>query len=214
MGKLRIPGVFVILLMIAACKSSLNIDDVPVFVAEGDSITLGGAIASDHRWVNIVCDTRHWLLTNLGVNGTTINSMDIGEINAKPAKVAYLSCAFSTNDVSYYTDQSSIDFFKAGYRKYLNTRLSEGWKADDIILVSAYLTNKDPVYNARQDMYIAAVHDIATEFGIKKVYDAKAYMLQHGGTKLVSDDTTHPTIDGYAVIAQGMIELLDKFGVN
>ncbi len=188
--------------------------DVPTFVTEGDSITLGGAIASNYRWVHIVCNSKHWLLTNLGVNGTTINSMDIDEVKAKPAGVAYLSCAFSTNDVSYYTDQSSIDYFKAGYRKYLNTRLSEGWKGDDIILVSAYLTNKDSIYNAHQDMYITAVHDIATEFGIKKVYDAKTYMLQHGGISLVDADNTHPSIQGHAVIGQGLLELLKKFDIN
>ncbi|WP_121811790.1 SGNH/GDSL hydrolase family protein [Mucilaginibacter kameinonensis] len=201
----------------------------PSYYFFGDSITMGvkTKYPEKQRWATLICNQRHVNQYNFGVSGQPLTSVDAGYginsgfmanysdlIPKKEKATDRLVFAYGTNDIGSYNyygpaKATSVDHFKSAYRRVFSFCLKQGWKPEDILVISRYYFKeypnqklvKLPVDQNRANNFSIGVQEVCKEFGIQNCIDLTQSMIQAGGTKILVSDETHPDVKGHEVIA-------------
>jgi lysophospholipase L1-like esterase len=219
----------IILLVLITATTWYNHRLRPSYYFFGDSITLGEKLEDkkEQRWATLICNQRHVNQLNFGVSGQPLVSVDAGyginsgfmsnytNVIPKKAKATdRLIFAYGTNDIGSYNyygaiKATSVDHFKSAYRRVFSFCLKQGWKPEDILVISRYYFKEYPnqkmvklsVDQNRANSFADGTQEVCKAFGIQNCIDLTQSMIQAGGTKILAPDETHPNVKGHMVIA-------------
>ncbi|MEN0056828.1 MAG: SGNH/GDSL hydrolase family protein [Mucilaginibacter sp.] len=232
MRKYKIAALIISLFSILIIAISLHHrKQGPYYYFYGDSITAGEITDNnkEQRWPTIFCNLRHVTQDNFGRRGESLTGEDQGGgiysgflsrytdvIPQKEKSSDRLIFAYGTNDIGtfyYYgaAKATKINTFKSAYRRVFSFCIQQGWKAEDILVISRYyfedFSNQKvqvPIDQKRADAFSDAVMDVCKEFGIQSCIDLKQAMIISGGTNILAPDKLHPNVKGHRVIAEAL----------
>jgi len=178
----------------------------------GDSVTEGAVSTSTpKRWTSLVSAKNIFTETNLGIGGTTMNLLYAGDnsfTDRLPSIPVYngtqrnIFVAYGIND--YLQDWTAGQFETAlnNALDYLIT--TKNYPLYSIIVVTpSIIGTVGSKNNAGLKPFAEAAIKSAKSRGVGYV-DTYNYMLDNGGSSLISGDNIHPTDAGHAVIAEAI----------
>lgn len=196
--------------------------DKEIMTGFGDSITAGyNATTIANRWVNLVAAAKGYAPINAGISSTTLQNTAYtttglpGINNGRDRYQAYLTgvnkgkhvyILYGVNDIRLgNTTQPSLTpaLYQNDLGEIVDGLLAAGYLASDIVIGSPpfFINGDEPVRHAA---IANAARQVAVDKHVKFA-DVYNYMLNNGGTSLVSGDDLHPNDAGMAAIATAMI---------
>ncbi len=205
---------------------------VASIVGFGDSIMFGqAATTAANQWINRIATVLGaGVPLNQGLAGTVLqNSNDAsggprGNNGRNRFAAALLGgnaremavVAYGFNDARYIAAPATFNVteYAADLREVLNGLRAGGYAANRILVVAPYYitdtglstgsTGFSGQSRAGFETFVAAAQSAAQDFGTY-FYDAYAYMRDHGGAALISNDSIHPVDLGHQAIAEGAL---------
>lgn len=187
----------------------------------GDSITAGSGVSvTANRYSTLFANAIGHIEDNIGISGTVLQNTDnlannmqdrfIADVLRRYVKLIVINGGL--NDLRY----NGANFTVAKYQASLTAMVTEALKyysGEQIIICSPPMMNPsffntNPPYNAgstlKQQQYRDAAKAVALSKKCKFV-DVYQYMVDNGGTSLVSNDGIHPNDNGHIAIKNALM---------
>ena len=181
-----------------------------VYLAEGDSITLGAGAGKGFAWADQVANFLQAKNVNLsyineGIDGAISSDIDsrIGS-DIQQYNPDLITIAVGVNDLYYassYLGNVSIWEYKNNLRKILTIAHPSGSRK--IILLNIFYLNGE---KNKEKAWNKVVYEVGNEFGVK-VVDVYDSMKENGGNSLLTG-ILHPNQYGHNLIAKDVINVL------
>lgn len=209
-----------------------------IIVGFGNSITVGvGATPqATNNWLSQTAYALGCTVNNQGLTSSLLENqipsnpfgVASGEARAASAlptytpSYAYLIISYGVNDVRYVSPNYNVTNFATAYQSVINTATGKGWPISKIKMLStSYLDSALSFANfsgtgiatyARQNSFDSTIQAVAAANGIQYI-NIRTPMQQNGGASLLTDGT-HPTNQGYQIIAKTILQNIDTVRIN